>query len=289
MNVVAFSGGVDSSLVAYLETRELGVGHGMNVVAFSGGVDSSLVAYLVRAAFGEDSCAATIGCSPSLPLVQLERARQVARQIGIQLWEVATREGDVEEYVANEGASCYHCKSSLYSTLHSLASLHRQGLTGGTPVVLFNGTNADDLTDLTRLGLLAAQERQVASPLASLPKAAVRAVARAAGLPNWDTAAAPCLRSRLAWGVPATPASLSAVEAAEALVRQLLEIADSENMRVRVLAGGEAVVEVDAAKVLKAQLLEGSMRRQLRALGLRMQQIRAFKSGSLSAESLALS
>lgn len=96
-------------------------------------------------------------------------------------------------------------RANLYATRHFLA-----------------GTNLDDLSDPTRLGLVAARDFEVASPLAGLSKAAVRAVARSLGLPNWDWAAAPCLRSRLQFGVQATPEALGLVERAEALVSRVL-------------------------------------------------------------------
>ncbi|CAI5466192.1 unnamed protein product [Closterium sp. Yama58-4] len=182
---------------------------------------------------------AVIALSPSLSSSQLTTARHVAATIGIPLWEVETTEGQVPEYVANEGASCYACKATLYTTLYTVAqqSLARMGMENSNmnEVTLFNGTNADDLSDPSRLGLLAALHCRVVSPLARLPKAAVRAVARAAGLPNWDLAASPCLRSRLAFGVEATASTLMLVERAEEMVRSLLPLTPRDNMRVRLL------------------------------------------------------
>ncbi|GJP47004.1 hypothetical protein CLOM_g6239 [Closterium sp. NIES-68] len=135
--------------------------------------------------------------------------------------------------------ACYACKATLYTTLHTVAqqSLMRMGMDNSKSreVTLFNGTNADDLSDPSRLGLLAALHCNVASPLARLPKAAVRAVARVAGLPNWDLAASPCLRSRLAFGVEATADTLTLVERAEEMVRSFLPLTSRDNMRVRLL------------------------------------------------------
>ncbi|KAK3235685.1 hypothetical protein CYMTET_54128 [Cymbomonas tetramitiformis] len=171
-------------------TRRTGCDGGLNVVAFSGGVDSSLAAFLVLQAFGASHSAACIGVSSSLAQSQLSTARSVAADLGITLWEVPTTEGEVPQYIENTGESCFHCKTALYTTLNAVAS---KALDGGakqcTEVVLFNGTNADDLRDPTRLGLLAAANMHIQSPLARVPKAGVRAVARAAGLPNWNLAA----------------------------------------------------------------------------------------------------
>ncbi|CAI5962241.1 unnamed protein product, partial [Closterium sp. NIES-65] len=261
VNLVAFSGGVDSSLAAHLlhrafsdslscspclqhppsqETRSLSSPSVVNLVAFSGGVDSSLAAFLLHRARSDLPSIKPLAhfainphpprkpvrsplppgsTCPSLSSSQLITARHVAAAIGIPLWEVETTEGQVPEYVANEGASCYACKATLYTTLYTVAqqSLTRIGMDSSNrnEVTLFNGTNADDLSDPSRLGLLAALHCRVVSPLARLPKAAVRAVARAAGLPNWDLAASPCLRSRLAFGVEATASTLMLVERAE--------------------------------------------------------------------------
>lgn len=134
-------------------------------MAFSGGIDSSLVASLVAHAFPDESLrVACIGLSPSLPQEQLETARDVAAHIGIRLIETPTTEGEVEEYVANEGMACYACKNTLYSTLEAVGAAavgERTKSTDNSNVVLFNGTNFDDFKDITRLGTTALRKADI--------------------------------------------------------------------------------------------------------------------------------
>lgn len=128
-----------------------------NVVAFSGGIDSSLVAALVFKVFPLSS-AACIGKSAALAAVQLEQARAVASHIGIPLWECLTEEANIDSYVANRGQSCYYCKTTLYSTLKQVTEFAQREMQqqhdDATKTVLYNGTNADDLLDPTRVGSL---------------------------------------------------------------------------------------------------------------------------------------
>ena len=126
-----------AGLVPELMARVLASGSkkGLNVVAFSGGVDSSLVAQLVHRAFPSNS-RACIGVSSSLPKAQLELARDVAHHIGIPLREVRTAEGDDPDYIANRGASCFHCKSHLYTALRTIADAEAGDSDPNVPLAL---------------------------------------------------------------------------------------------------------------------------------------------------------
>ena len=167
-----------------------------NIVAFSGGVDSSLVAKIVKEVFPASAIAA-VGVSAALSSSQLANAREVAKHIGIELHEVETAEGNLDGYIENKGQSCYYCKRTLYETLSRLAAHYEAQVEtpGSSRAILYNGTNKDDGVDPTRVGLKAAAEFQVSSPLLDLSKQEVRAVAKYLDLPNWNLAAAPCLVS----------------------------------------------------------------------------------------------
>ena len=239
---------------------------GSNVIAFSGGVDSSLVAALVQRSFYasltsinnssssiKGKTTAILGISPAVPDSQIDLARHIAHDIiKIPLLEIPTNEGTDETYIANKGEACLACKNHLYSTLKSVAShavspSAKGSSSSGTisDIILFNGTNKDDTNDPTRLGLIAADNFQVRSPLRGISKEEVRIAAKHLGLPNWNYAASPCLRSRLALGIEATSKHLKMVEKGEIFVRNVLHLGMEQNLRLRLLSGGRAGVEVD--------------------------------------------
>ncbi|MGB0768686.1 MAG: ATP-dependent sacrificial sulfur transferase LarE [Phycisphaeraceae bacterium] len=201
---------------AMLERLEAAIRpHDRAMTAYSGGVDSTLVAVAAHRVLGPADAIAVIGDSPSLPRAELAEARSIAQGLGLTLDVIEPNEQDDPGYRANAGDRCYYCKTHLYEQLHAYAAAKRFG-------VIFNGTNADDLGD-HRPGLRAAEEGRVVSPLveAKLDKEAVREVARHLGLPNWDKPAAACLASRIPYGTPVTPERLAQVERAEAALRAM--------------------------------------------------------------------
>lgn len=200
------------SLVAELEARFSALGSA--VVAYSGGVDSSLVAAIAARALGERALAIT-AVSPALATGELSGARTVARALGIAHETITTDELAHDGYRRNGRDRCYHCKSELYATLRSLAA--RRGY-----AAVCSGTNADDLGDW-RPGLVAAEEHGVIHPLveAGLGKADVRALARALGVPSAEKPASPCLASRLPYGTEVTTEVLAQVDRAELGLKEL--------------------------------------------------------------------
>ncbi|MFS8868180.1 ATP-dependent sacrificial sulfur transferase LarE [Synechococcus sp. H65.1] len=184
------------------------------VVAYSGGIDSSLVAKLAWDQLGEQALAVT-AASPALLPEDLEEASRQAQYIGIRHQIVKTQELQDPRYAANPPNRCYFCKSYLYTTLLQLAK------TQGYDYVA-DGLNADDLADY-RPGVQAARERGVRSPLAEvgMSKLEVRQLSRHLGLPWWDKPAQPCLSSRFPYGEVITAEKLRRVGLAERYLRSL--------------------------------------------------------------------
>ncbi len=244
-------------------------------VAFSGGIDSTVVANAAFLALGDRAVAVTAD-SPSVARTELADARRLAALIGVRHVVVPTHEFANADYQRNGGDRCYFCKNELYSVVER----HLPDL--GVPVVA-SGANLDDLGDY-RPGLTAAAEHGVRHPLqeAGFTKADVRALARAWGLPTWDKPASPCLSSRLAPGLAVTPERTRRVEDAEAVLRSL----GLRECRVRYHEGDLARVEVPPADVprLAADAVRGDLSKALHALGFKYVtlDLDGFRSGSLN-------
>ncbi|MDH6061043.1 ATP-dependent sacrificial sulfur transferase LarE [Chrysosporum bergii ANA360D] len=192
------------------------------LIAYSGGIDSTLVAKIAYDVLGDGALAVT-AVSPSLLPEELEDAKIQAATMGIAHKVVQTHEMDNLNYTSNPVNRCYFCKSELHDTLKPLA------LQLGYPYVV-DGVNADDLHDY-RPGIQAAQERGARSPLAEVgvTKAEVRLLSQQLGLPWWDKPAQPCLSSRFPYGEEITIAKLQRVGRAEIYLRKL----GWQNLRVR--------------------------------------------------------
>ncbi|HET9076221.1 MAG TPA: ATP-dependent sacrificial sulfur transferase LarE [Acidimicrobiales bacterium] len=184
------------------------------VVAFSGGVDSALLARVAHDALGPRRCVAATAVSASLAPAELDDCRRLAADWGLRWVEVRTDEMARPDYVANGPDRCYHCKSELMDRLLPVARAE------GATIAL--GVNLDDLSD-HRPGQRAAREHGAIFPLvdAGFTKAAVRAAARRLGMEVWDKPAAACLASRVPYGTPVTLRTLEGVAAAEAGLRRL--------------------------------------------------------------------
>tara|TARA_B100001013_G_scaffold11242_1_gene6709 strand:- start:243 stop:1073 length:831 start_codon:yes stop_codon:yes gene_type:complete len=187
---------------------------GSVAVAFSGGVDSTLVAVAAHRVLGPKALAVT-AVSPALAKRELEETVSLAARFGFPHRIIHTNEMDREGYVANSPQRCYFCKTELYSQLTELADQE-------SIKWVVNGANTDDIGDY-RPGMLAASEHRVRSPMVEvgLTKADVRVIAKILDIPIWDKPAQPCLSSRIPYGTPVTVENLSKVEQAEDYLRGL--------------------------------------------------------------------
>ena len=187
---------------------------GSVAVAFSGGVDSTLVAVAAHRVLGPKALAVT-AVSPALAKRELEETVSLAARFGFPHRIINTNEMEREGYVANSPQRCYFCKTELYSQLTELADQE-------SIKWVVNGANTDDIGDY-RPGMVAASEHRVRSPMVEvgLTKADVRAIAKILDIPIWDKPAQPCLSSRIPYGTPVTVENLSKVEQAEDYLRGL--------------------------------------------------------------------
>jgi uncharacterized protein len=221
------------------------------LVAYSGGVDSALVAAIAAEQLGDQAVAIT-GVSPALAPHLRQEAQQQAAWMGIRHREIPTAELNDPAYRSNPEDRCYACKRELHSLLAQLLQE-----SGNADTVVLDGVNHDDLGD-HRPGIRAARERGVHSPLAELGinKAGVRAISRALGFPWWDKPAQPCLASRFPYGEAISAERLQRVAAAEDWLRQ-------QGFReLRVRSQGEAArIELPAERI--TALLDPAVREAL--------------------------
>lgn len=244
-------------------------------VAFSGGIDSTVVAKAAHVALGDRAVAVT-GVSDSLADGELSEAKEIARLIGIRHEVVETEEFNNPDYRRNAPDRCYHCKSELYTQLDGLAP--KLGV-----AVVVNGANLDDRGD-HRPGMTAAGEHAVRSPLleCELNKQDVRALALHWQLPTWDKPAAPCLSSRIAYGEEVTRERLEMIDKAE----QFLRSQGLRELRVRYHRGDLARIEVPATALeqLCSESVRRTLAEHFKQLGFRYitLDLEGFRSGNLN-------
>lgn len=246
--------------------------HGRVIVAFSGGVDSSLVAYVAAETLGADALAVTSG-SKSLKRSDLKLTTELAEKWGMQHRIIVTDELDKADYRANHVDRCFHCKTSLYDALDGISAE-----LGGAKVL--NGTNCDDLGD-HRPGLVAADEHDVGSPLveAGFTKTDIRALATHLGLDNAAKPQAACLSSRFPYGSHITEERLEQVERAENVLAEL----GFSQYRVR-HHEDVARLELLADEMHRALEMAEEIERRIKACGYRFvaMDLTGFRSGSLN-------
>ena len=245
------------------------------IVAFSGGVDSSYLAYVANGELG-DSALCVTGESPSLSMVQREQTSQLARDFGFNFKVIETKELEDTNYTANTSQRCYFCKDELFSKLSDLARERAIAF-------VVDGSTCDDLSDY-RPGRVATAEHKVRSPLieAGMTKADVRQLSQRVGLPTWDKPASPCLSSRIAYGLPVTIERLANVDRGEDILRDM----GFREFRVR-HHDQLVRLEIAAAELPRALSLEvfQELGRRFRELGFKYVTIdvQGFRTGSMNA------
>lgn len=250
------------------------------VIAFSGGVDSSVVAAACQRAKLDFVCAVTAQ-SPSVPSWQLDTAIAIAAEIGVTHQVVQTDEVERLDYQRNDSNRCFYCKDTLYTTISQVIGKIVDNR--GDDVTVVSGTNHDDLGD-HRPGITAGQRRHVVAPLAEIGigKSRVRDLARHFGLSNHDLPASPCLASRIAYGVEVTSQKLLQIEQAENWLRSR----GLTECRVRLHQDGLARIEVSRnllESVLKLDA-EGQLVSQFQSFGFKYVTLdmEGFESGKLN-------
>jgi pyridinium-3,5-biscarboxylic acid mononucleotide sulfurtransferase len=244
------------------------------VVAYSGGVDSSYVAYVANEELGEHALCVT-GESESLPVYQRHESTKLATEFGFRREVIQTQELDNPNYTANGPGRCYFCKDELYKRLNDLAATRNIQF-------IVDGSTCDDLGDY-RPGRTAAAEHGVRSPLieADMTKADVRMLSRRVGLPTWDKPASPCLSSRIAYGTPVTIERLSEVDRGEEILRAMgfreFRVRHHDNL-VRL-----EIAPAEMAQVLKLDVFS-DLARRFRDLGFKYVTLdmQGYRSGAMN-------
>lgn len=227
-----------------------------SIVAFSGGIDSSLLLFLARKWQGRAAAIGVISDSESLKRKDLQLAESFCKQFDIIMEVIQTRELEDERYNQNPVDRCYFCKDHLYTDLGSISKKYP-----GYPAL--NGTNADDYGDY-RPGMKAATEYEVLSPLADcgINKEEIREIARNFELPNWNKPASPCLSSRIPYAHSITRKKLGEIEEAE----NLLNSFGFEDVRVRHY-GDHGKIEVRSEELPRLLEMKASVVEKIREIG----------------------
>lgn len=247
---------------------------GSALVAFSGGVDSTYLAYIASSELGDKALCLT-GESASLSEQQRQQTVTLAKEFGFNREVVTTDELDDANYTANGPTRCYFCKDELYKKLEAVARVR------GFEFIV-DGSTSDDLLDY-RPGRAATSAHGVRSPLieAGMSKAEVRLLSRRARLPTWDKPASPCLSSRIAYGIPVTIERLSVVDRGEEILREL----GFKEFRVRhhdSLVRLE-IAPAEMERALRLELVE-ELARRFRELGFKYVtlDLHGFRSGAMN-------
>jgi uncharacterized protein len=244
------------------------------IVAYSGGVDSTLVAYVANKMLGANALI-VLARTETITSEDVDLARTIAQKHGFNFREILYNELEVKNYAANPVNRCYFCKEELYKRLGEVAK-------GENIPNILDGANVDDMGDY-RPGRIAAREYEVRSPLieAGMTKSDVRKAAAFYGLPNHDKPAAPCLSSRIPYGIAIDRTSLNMIAQAERYIRQK----GFRNVRVR-HHQATAKIEVDASLLEKLRALYPDIQAYLETLGYKEVVIdqEGFKSGKLNRE-----